>query len=39
MKTGELNYIKYKGIKVMYFKGNMNVKFSVLVISTSMHCV
>lgn len=30
MKTGELNYIKYKGIKVIHFTGNVNIKFSVL---------
>jgi len=39
MKTGELNCIKYKGIKVIYVTGNMNIKFSVLVISTSAYCV
>lgn len=39
MKTGDLNYIKYKWVKVMYFTGNVNIKFSVSVISTSVHCV
>lgn len=39
MKTGELNYIKYEGIKVIYFTGNMSIKFSVLVINTSVQCV
>lgn len=39
MKTGELNYIKYKGINVMYFTDNIDIKFSVLVIGTSVHCL
>lgn len=39
MKTGELNYIKYKGVNVMYFRGNINIRFSVSVINTSVHCI